>query len=232
MINTYSKRYKLLKNLISFETYSYEDAITLLPKLGTTNFCESLEAHIALNINPKHSNQQIRANIILPHGIGKSIRIAVYTEPENISTILKMGVSLAGYDDLIDTIKHGKINFDILLTTPQLMPQLVKLGKILGPKGLMPSQKSGTVTQDLQQTINEFKKGKLEYRTDNTGVVHLIFGKINFSYLQIQENLLSIYESILKNKPIGIKGKYIKSFYICSTMSPSLKLDLSSFKLL
>lgn len=223
MIKKNSKRYTLLKNLISSEVYSYENAINLLTNLGTTKFCESLEAHIALNINPKYPNQQIRANIILPYGIGKTIKIAVYTETENISTVLKMGASIVGSDELIDAIKHGKIDFDILLTTPQLMPQLVKLGKILGPKGLMPSPKSGTVTQNLQETINDFKKGKLEYRADNTGVVHLNFGKINFSSIQIKENLLAIYDSILKNKPIGIKGRYIKSFHICSTMSPSLK---------
>lgn len=232
MIKKNSKRYTLLKNLISSEVYSYENAINLLTNLGTTKFCESLEAHIALNINPKYPNQQIRANIILPYGIGKTIKIAVYTETENISTVLKMGASIVGSDELIDAIKHGKIDFDILLTTPQLMPQLVKLGKILGPKGLMPSPKSGTVTQNLQETINDFKKGKLEYRADNTGVVHLNFGKINFSSIQIKENLLAIYDSILKNKPIGIKGRYIKSFHICSTMSPSLKLDLSSFKVI
>ena len=232
MIKKISKRFNLLQNLISSECYSYEKAISLIMNLGTTKFCESLEAHIALNINPKYPNQQIRANLILPHGIGKSIKIAVYTEFENIANVLKMGADIVGFDTLLDDIKHGKINFDVLLTTPKLMPQLIKLGKILGPKGLMPSPKSGSVTQDFQQTIMEFKNGKKEYRADNTGIVHLNFGKINFTKIQIQENLLALYDSLLKNKPMGVKGRYIKSFYICSTMSPSLKLDLSSFKLL
>lgn len=230
MTKKHSKRFNLLKNLISTNMYSYEQGILLLKNLGTTKFFESLEAHISLNINPKYPNQQIRANLILPNGIGKNIKIAVYTEPENTNNILKMGASIVGFNELIDDIKLGKIYFDILLTTPKLMPQLIKLGKILGPKGLMPSPKAGTVTQNLEETINEFKKGKIEYRTDNTGVVHLIFGKTNFSHIQICENLLTIYESIIKNKPIGVKGRYIKSFYICNTMSPSLKLDLTSFK--
>jgi large subunit ribosomal protein L1 len=225
-----SKRFQNLKNLILKKTYSYQEAITVLKKLQAAKFIESLEAHINLNINPKYQNQQLRSNLILPHGTGKTLKIAVLTESENIQSTLDMGANIAGSETLINDILKGNLNFDLLLTTPHLMPQLVKLGKILGPKGLMPSPKSGTVTSNILETITEFKKGKLEYRADNTGIVHINFGKINFSEVQIQENLITIYNSIEKNKPVGIKGRYFKTFHICSTMSPSLKIDLFSFK--
>jgi large subunit ribosomal protein L1 len=137
---------------------------------------------------------------------------------------------LVGSEDLIQSITKGELNFDILLATPEMMPKLAKLGRVLGPKGLMPSPKAGTVTSNIAIAINEFKKGKLEYRADKTGIVHLSFGKVNFSIEQLKENLFSVYNSIEKNKPSGVKGKYFKNFTICTTMSPSIKLDLMTFK--
>jgi len=226
----YSKRVKLLQEIIKEDIYSFNQAIPILKQCGTATFLESVEAHIALNIDPKHANQQLRASLVLPNGTGNSLRIAVFTDSDYVSEVLKMGATVAGSDDLIEDISAGKLEFDILITTPQLMPKLAKLGRVLGPKGLMPSPKSGTVTQNLKETINEFKKGKIEYRADKTGIVHLNFGKINFDANQLKENLLAVYNSIEKNKPTGVKGKYFNSFYICSTMSPSIKLDLSSFK--
>jgi large subunit ribosomal protein L1 len=225
-----SKRINQLKKLIVEPIYSLEKAIALVKQLGTAKFIESVEAHIALNIDPKYTNQQLRTSLVLPHGTGKMLRIGVFTESENVNEVLAMGATIAGGEDLLESILQGNLNFDILLTTPQLMPKLAKLGKILGPKGLMPSPKSGTVTQNFQQTIQEFQKGKLEYRADKTGIVHLSFGKINFSEEKLQENLLAVYNSIEKNKPTGVKGKYFKSFTICSTMSPGIKIELSSLK--
>ena len=198
--------------------------------MGTTKFIESVEAHISLNIDPKYANQQLRASLVLPNGTGKNLRIAVFTEPDYVEEVLKMGATLAGSENLIEDICTGKLNFDLLITTPQNMPKLAKLGRILGPKGLMPSPKSGTVTTNLNATINEFKKGKVEYRADKTGIVHLSFGKVNFSENQLKENLVSVYQSIEKNKPIGVKGRYFKTFNICSTMSPGIHLELSTFK--
>lgn len=226
-----SKRLQTLKTLITKEIYSFQEGLILISQLGNAKFLESVEAHIALNIDPKYANQQLRASLVLPNGTGKELRIAVFTEPDSVSDVLKMGAALAGSDDLLEEISAGKLDFDLLITTPQLMPKLAKLGRILGPKGLMPSPKSGTVTQNLEQTITEFKKGKLEYRADKTGIVHLSFGKVNFSPEKLKENLLAIYQSIEKNKPTGVKGKYFKSFSICTTMSPSLKLELNSFKI-
>jgi len=225
-----SKRIKNLKSLILEKAYSLDNAISLLKQLGTAKFIESVEAHVSLNIDPKYANQQLRTSLVLPNGTGKSLRIAVITEADYVAEVIKMGATIAGADDLIEEISSGKLDFDLLITTPQNMPKLAKLGRVLGPKGLMPSPKSGTVTQNLEAAINEFKKGKVEYRADKTGIVHLSFGKINFSEEQLKENLVSVYNSIEKNKPTGVKGRYFKSFSICSTMSPGILLELNSFK--
>ena len=225
-----SRRVETLKTLIKEESYSLKDGVKLLKELGTAKFTESVEAHISLAIDPKYANQQLRTSLVLPNGTGKSIRIAVLTEPDNVDDVLKMGVDVVGSDDLLEEIGNGNLNFDLLITTPQLMPKLAKLGRALGPKGLMPSPKSGTVTTNLKETIDEFKKGKLEYRADKTGIVHLNFGKVNFSEDQLVENLSAVFESIEKNKPSGVKGRYFKSFNICTTMSPSIKLELNSFR--
>jgi large subunit ribosomal protein L1 len=229
-MNKDSKRSRNLKSLIIEKVYSLDSAISLLKKIATAKFIESAEAHISLNIDPKYANQQLRTSLVLPNGTGKTLRIAVFTEPDYVSEVLNMGATIAGSDDLIEEISSGKLDFDLLITTPQNMPKLAKLGRILGPKGLMPSPKSGTVTQNLNATINEFKKGKVEYRADKTGIVHLSFGKVNFSENQLRENLISVYNSIEKNKPTGVKGRYFKSFSICSTMSPGIMLEINSFK--
>jgi large subunit ribosomal protein L1 len=225
-----SKRIAKLNSLKTKDIYNFQEGIKLIKQFESVKFLESVEAHISLNIDPKYANQQLRTSLILPHGTGKNLRIAVFTDADNSKRALEMGATIAGSDDLLEEISAGITNFDVLITTPDLMPKLARLGKILGPKALMPSPKSGTVTQNLKESINEFKKGKLEYRADKTGVVHLNFGKINFSEQQLEENLASVYESIEKNKPSGVKGKYFKSFYICTTMSPSIKLDFTTFK--
>lgn len=229
-MKNYSKRTSALKQLISEKSYSIDNAVALLKQLGTAKFLESVEAHISLNINPKYADQQLRTSLVLPNGTGKSLKIAVLTEPDMIAEALNLGASVAGHEDLIENIAAGKLDFDLLITMPQLMPKLAKLGRILGPKGLMPSPKSGTVTQNLKEAINQFKQGKLEYRADKTGIVHLNFGKVNFSETQLKENLLAVYNSIEKNKPRGVKGKYFKSINICTTMSPGITLELHGFK--
>ena len=226
----FSKRFKNLQSLITEDSYSFEQGMSLLKKLGTAKFEESVEAHIALNIDPKYANQQLRTSLVLPNGTGKSLKIAAFTEPEYVEEALSLGADIAGADSLLEEMSAGNLNFDILITTPQLMPKLAKLGRVLGPKGLMPSPKSGTVTQNLKDAINEFKKGKVEYRADKTGIVHLSFGKINFDENKLKENLLSVYNSIEKNKPSGVKGRYFKSFTICTTMSPGVRLELNTIK--
>jgi large subunit ribosomal protein L1 len=226
----YSKRVKNLRSLITEDAYSFDEAVSVLKKIGTAKFVESVEAHVSLNIDPKYANQQLRTSLVLPNGTGKSLRIAVFTDADYVAEVLEMGATLAGSDDLLEDMSAGKLDFDLLITTPQLMPKLSKLGRILGPKGLMPSPKSGTVTTNLKEAINDFKKGKLEYRADKTGIVHLSFGKVDFSGDKLKDNLLAVYNSIEKNKPTGVKGRYFKSFNICTTMSPGILVELGSFK--
>lgn len=223
-----SKRIQILKTQLKFLHYSYLDAIKLLKTMANAKFIESLEAHISLNIDPKQANQQVRSTLMLPHGTINKKKIAVFTE--NISEALNLGADIAGIDEILSQISKQNFQFDILITTPQYMPKLLSYSKILGPKGLMPSLKSGTLTSDLKLTLSEFNLGKIEYRADKGGVVHLIFGKSNDSDNKLSDNLLSIYSSIEKNRPLVVKGKFFKSFYICSTMSPSICIDLSSFK--
>ena len=221
---------KLITKVTNQPIYSIDEGILLLRETGNAKFIESTEAHVTLNIDPKYANQQLRTSLVLPYGTGKTIRIAVFTESDYVNEVLNSGATIAGSDDLIEEISSGKIQFDLLITTPQLMPKLAKLGRVLGPKGLMPSPKSGTVTQNIKEAIQEFKKGKVEYRADKTGIVHLSFGKVSFSEQELRENLLAVYNSIEKNKPSGVKGRFFLNFTICTTMGPGIKIDLSSFK--
>nr|YP_009029024.1 ribosomal protein L1 [Cylindrotheca closterium]AGH28563.1 ribosomal protein L1 [Cylindrotheca closterium] len=206
-----------------------EEAIKILKQTATTKFIESVELHANLNIDPKYADQQLRTTVTLPHGIGKQLTIAVLTNDENFEEAKIAGADLIGNEELIDNIIKGNIEFDLLITTPNMMPKLAKLGRVLGPKGLMPSPKSGTVSSTLHETIIEFKKGKFEYKADKTGIVHVSFGKSDFAENQLVENLQALYNSIEKNRPSGVKGKYFKSLFICTTMGPSIKLDLNTF---
>ena len=208
---------------------SLNEAVEILKETSTTKFVESVELHANLNIDPKYADQQLRTTVTLPHGVGKQLTIAVLTNDENFEEAKNAGADIVGNDDLIETITQGTIDFDLLIATPNMMPKLAKLGRVLGPKGLMPSPKSGTVSTTLESTLTEFKKGKFEYKADKTGVVHVSFGKSNFDKTQLIDNLQALYNSIEKNRPSGVKGKYFKSLFICSTMGPSIKLDLAAF---
>jgi large subunit ribosomal protein L1 len=209
---------------------SVEEAIKILKQTSTAKFTETVELHANLNIDPKYANQQLRTTVTLPHGIGKSINIAVLTNETNHAEAQSAGADIVGNTDLIDQISQGNLDFDLLIATPDMMPKLAKLGRVLGPKGLMPSPKSGTVTTSLTETLSDFKKGKFEYKADKTGSVHISFGKSDFTDIQLVENLKALYQSIEQNRPSGVKGKYFKSMFICTTMGPSLKLDVNIFE--
>jgi large subunit ribosomal protein L1 len=221
-----TKNLEKTKNIISTNV---QEAISLLKETATTKFVESVELHANLNIDPKYADQQLRTTVTLPNGIGKQVKIAVLTNDENFAEAESAGADIVGNDNLIEAITQGNIEFDLLIATPNMMPKLAKLGRVLGPKGLMPSPKSGTVTSTITSTVTEFKKGKFEYKADKTGVVHVSFGKVNFTNDQLVENLTELYSSIEQNRPSGVKGKYFKSLFICTSMGPSIKLDLDIF---
>lgn len=222
-----SKRFKEAKSLVQPKQYLLEEAIDLLKQSATAKFVESSEVHFCLNLNPKYADQQLRSTVVLPHGTGRSIKVVAITSSDSSLNAADVGAERIGSEELIEAINAGYTDFDVLIAEPDMMPKIAKLGRVLGPKGLMPSPKAGTVTKDIAGAIQEFKRGKLEYRVDKTGIVHLNFGKVNFSGSQLQENFSTVYKSILQNKPTGVKGKYLKKIYICSTMGPSIELDYS-----
>jgi large subunit ribosomal protein L1 len=229
-MKTLSKRLKTAKEKVDFtSTYTIEKGMQLVKEIASAKFNESIEAHISLNIDPKYADQQLRTTVVLPHGTGKTIRIGALVASDRVSEAEAAGADVFGSEDLIEDITKGILDFDLLVTTADMMPKLAKLGRVLGPKGLMPSPKAGTVTTDLNQTISEFKKGKLEYRADKTGIVHISFGKADFTETQLNENFKAFFNSVETNKPSGVKGKYIKKVTICSTMGPAIYLDFEDF---
>lgn len=225
----HSRRFKqILSQVEKNKYYSPLDALTLLQTCSNTNFIETLEAHISLGLDPKYVDQQLRSTIILPCGTGKNVKVAVVARGEKVAEAIDAGADVAGSEDLINDIMGGRLDFDKLIATPDVMPLIAKLGRLLGPRGLMPSPKAGTVTVDVKNAIEEFKAGKLEYRVDRTGIVHVPLGKLNFNVNDLYKNLIALQESIDRNRPSGSKGKYWKSVYLSSTMGPSILIDMSN----
>ena len=217
-----------LSTKIEDRIYAPLEALSIIKENANAKFDETIEAHIRLGIDPKYTDQQLRTTVALPHGTGQSIKIAVITSGENVSKAKAAGADLFGEEDLVESINKGNMEFDLLIATPDMMPKVAKLGRVLGPRGLMPNPKAGTVTNDIANAIKEFKAGKLEFRADKAGIVHVRFGKASFTKEALFDNLKTLQESIDKNKPSGAKGKYWKSFYITSTMGPSVQLDINA----
>lgn len=227
MAKRISKRLQALKKKVEDRPYEPLEALKLLKETATAKFPESAEAHVRLGIDPKYTDQQLRTTVVLPKGTGQTVRVAVIARGEKVQEATNAGADVVGSEELIDEIQQGRMDFDKLIATPDVMPQVAKLGRLLGPRGLMPSPKGGTVTFDLAAAISEFKAGKLEFRADRTGIVHVLFGKASFSAEDLLVNLKALQDCIDRNRPSGAKGRYWRSLYVSSTMGPSIEVDIN-----
>lgn len=230
MAKKVSKRLKASLEKVEDRPYEPLEALTLLKETATAKFPESAEAHIRLGIDPKYTDQQLRTTVILPKGTGQTVRVAVIARGEKVAEATNAGADLSGSEELIDDIQKGMMDFDVLIATPDMMPKIAKLGRLLGPRGLMPSPKGGTVTTDLPKAIEEFKAGKLEFRADKSGIVHVQFGKAGFDPQDLLTNLKALQECVDRNKPTGAKGRYWRTMYVSATMGPSIEIDISALR--
>jgi len=205
--------------------YSPLEAVRLLKALDTAKFDETVEVHFRLGVDVRHADQIVRGTTILPHGTGRSVRIAVFAEGEKAREASEAGADIVGSDDLAKRVQDGDLDFDVAIATPDMMGTVGKLGRILGPRGLMPNPKSGTVTFDVAKAITDAKAGKVEYRTDRSGIIHLSIGKKSFDESQLVENYGAVLDEIVRAKPSASKGRYLKSVNLTSTMGPSIELD-------
>jgi len=227
----HGKKYQQAANLLDkSKKYPPDEAIELTQKAYYAKFDETVELHMRMGVNPRASDQQVRGVALLPNGLGKTMRVLVFAQGEAEKVATEAGADYAGDDELIKKIEDGWLDFDVSIATPDMMPKVAKLGRILGRRGLMPNPKAGTVVQpqDLARAISETQKGKVEFRLDRTAIIHLPIGKVSFDRDKLLENLGAIVEAVLKAKPSGVKGQYIKTMSLCTSMGPGIKLDLSA----
>lgn len=230
MAKKVSRRLHELQKQVEPRPYEPLEALNLLKETATAKFPESAEVHIRLGIDPKYTDQQLRTTVALPKGTGQTVRIAVIARGEKVTEASSAGADIVGSEELIEEIQKGMMDFDRLIATPDMMPQVAKLGRLLGPRGLMPSPKGGTVTFDVAQAIEEVKAGKQEFRADRTGIVHILFGKASFAAEDLLVNLKALQETIDRNRPSGAKGRYWRSMYVSATMGPSIEVNISTLR--
>jgi large subunit ribosomal protein L1 len=222
-----SKRYQeSLKVLEEDKVYSLKDAIAVLKKFKPNKFDGSVDLHFKLNVDPKKSEQMVRGTVVLPHGTGKKVRVAVFCRGEHEKTAKESGADYIGASELIDKVTAGFMDFDCVIATPEMMKDLSKLGKVLGPRGLMPSPKTGTVTNDIAKAIEDVRKGKVEFRVDKQGGVHLSVGKVSFAEDKLCDNALTVINALNEAKPSTVKGKFVVTSFISSSMNPGLRLEM------
>ncbi|NEO82694.1 MAG: 50S ribosomal protein L1 [Spirulina sp. SIO3F2] len=230
MTKKFSRRFREALAKVEERPYEPLDALKLLKETATAKFDETAEVHIRLGIDPKYTDQQLRTTVAFPKGTGQTVRVAVLARGEKVKEAEEAGADIFGSEELIDEIQKGMMDFDRLIATPDMMPKVAKLGRVLGPRGLMPSPKAGTVTPDLANAIAEVKAGKLEFRADRTGIVHVMFGKASFSAEDLLENLKALQETVDRNRPSGAKGRYWRTIYVSASMGPSIEVDVSALR--
>jgi len=230
MAKKISRRMKAALEKVEQKEYEPIEALKLLKETATAKFDETAETHIRLGIDPKYSDQQLRTTVIFPKGTGQSVRVAVIARGEKVQQATDAGADMVGSEELIEEIQKGMMDFEVLIATPDMMPKVAKLGRLLGPRGLMPSPKGGTVTTDLEGAIAEFKAGKQEFRADRTGIVHVMFGKASFAPEDLLVNLKALQETIDRNRPSGAKGRYWRSVFVSASMGPAIQIDISALR--
>src|SRR5665647_2928434 len=214
-----------IKQIERNKLYEPQEALNLVKEMATAKFDETVEIHVKLGVDPRHADQQVRGTVSLPHGTGKTLKVLVFAKGEKVKEAELAGADYAGGDDLAEKIQAGWFDFDVAVATPDMMSVVGKLGKILGPRGLMPNPKSGTVTFDVERTIKELKAGRIEFRVDKTSIVHVPIGRVSFDIEKLEDNLNTFTEALLKAKPAAAKGQYMRSVNICSTMGPGVKIN-------
>jgi large subunit ribosomal protein L1 len=222
------KNFETAKSKVEEKLYSLQDAIPLVQSIKFAKFDESVELAMRLGVNPKHADQMVRGTVVLPHGLGRSKRVLVIASSEKQTEAQEAGADTVGGDEMVEKIQKGWMDFDAVVATPDMMRSVGKLGRILGPRGLMPNPKTGTVTVDVKKAVEEIKAGKVEYRVDKAGVIHAPIGKVSFPTQKLIENAQALASSVVKAKPVAAKGKYVKSVAVSSTMGPGVRIDATS----
>jgi large subunit ribosomal protein L1 len=226
------KHYEAAAKQVEARHYPLEEAIPLLQKIKFAKFDETVEVHMRLGVDPKHADQMVRGTVVMPNGLGKSKKVLVISGPERQKEAEEAGADFVGGEEMVTRIQtEGWTDFDAVIATPDMMRSVGKLGKVLGPRGLMPNPKTGTVTVDVGKAVKEIKAGKVEFRVDKTGIIHSPVGKLSFPTKKLIENASSLIQAVLKAKPSAAKGKYVKTATVCSTMSPGVSLDVAEFNL-